>query len=78
MLRNSTEAGAPNRALLAHVGETIYGPQWQEPLAQALGVSSRSMRYWLAGRTIPPGIWPDLRAIAQSRGAEIAALIEEL
>lgn len=30
-------------------GEKLYGPRWQTPLARALPVSPRTVRYWLSG-----------------------------
>jgi len=70
---------APGRALLAHAGSTIFGPQWQCELAQALGRSDRTVRYWLAGTVrIPASTWPQLAAIARDRGAELAGLTKML
>ena len=69
---------APGRALLAHAGSTIFGPQWQCELATALGRTDRTVRYWLAGNPIPPRVWPQLAAIARDRGAELAGLTKML
>ena len=67
------------RALFARVGETLYGPLWQEAIAWDLAVSSRSVRYWLAGRyEIPVGVWGELRALALARQEDLAHLIAEL
>jgi hypothetical protein len=35
---------------LRSIGEQLYGPRWQTPLARALPVSTRTIRYWLAGK----------------------------
>src|ERR1700730_4441841 len=44
--------------LLKRVGESVYGQQWQAPLARDLGVNERSMRRWVAGTDeIPRGVW---------------------
>jgi hypothetical protein len=40
---------------LGDVGRLLYGEHWQTPLAAALGVSDRTIRYWLAG-TIRPDL----------------------
>ena len=34
---------------LRSVGQAIYGKRWQTKLAEALPVSTRSIRYWLKG-----------------------------
>ncbi len=66
-------------ALLARIGVTLYGEHWQERIAHELGVSGRSVRYWLAGRrAIPVGVWRDLRKLAIARQIEIAGLLDEL
>lgn len=57
--------------LLELVGATIYGPHWSEPLAEALGVSGRSMRYWRAGSPVPAGVWDSIFALAALRIGEI-------
>lgn len=36
-------------AELRCLGEQLYGPRWQTPLARELGVTTRSVRYWLSG-----------------------------
>src|SRR5258707_782538 len=42
----------------------LYGEGWRSPLAEALGVSERSLRYWMANeRPIPPGIWVEIRGL---------------
>lgn len=73
------DARAPARALFVRFGEALYGALWQEQLAASLHVSSRSVRYWLAGRhAIPAGVWNELRELAMLRREEMAALIDEL
>lgn len=65
---------APERALFVRIGEALYGEQWQSQLARALDVSDRSVRYWLAGRPIPDGVWRDLQILLDQRRVEIADL----
>jgi len=38
---------------IAAAGRLIYGERWQASLAQALGVSDRTLRYWMAGDATP-------------------------
>jgi hypothetical protein len=35
---------------LREIGENLFGPRWQTPLARALPVTPRSVRYWLSGK----------------------------
>ncbi len=73
------DARAPERALFARVGEALHGPNWQEATARDLGVSSRSVRYWLAGRhDIPIGIWIELRMLLLLRQKDLFDLIDEI
>ena len=39
--------------MIAMVGEALYGPRWQTPLAADLAVSDRTMRRWAAGTDVP-------------------------
>jgi hypothetical protein len=51
--------------LLRRMGAALYGERWQLELAEALGVSDRSMRYWVAGSPIPQGIWAKLGVLLE-------------
>ncbi len=67
------------RSLLARCGACLYGERWQSPLARDLGVSDRSVRAWVAGtRSIPAGVWGDLRRLLQERVIESRGLLGEL
>jgi hypothetical protein len=39
--------------LLEQVGEIVYGAHWQEPMAHALGISTRTLSRWLRGHVVP-------------------------
>lgn len=67
-----------NRDLFIRAGEAICGPLWQREIARRLGVSERSVRYWVAGRAIPDGVWADLRAVAEKQRQELSELIQIL
>lgn len=57
---------------LRAVGEALFGPSWQTPLADSLGVSDRTVRRWLAGQAgIPGGVWAEIGAICNSRGEHL-------
>lgn len=61
------------------IGEALYGPHWVRPLADALGVSERTMRYWQAGeRSPPPGVWTELAKLCRERMAILDGLAAKL
>jgi len=61
--------------LICRVGEALYGPHWVRPLASALGVSERTMRYWQDGTREPPdGIWADALRLISEKEADLKAL----
>lgn len=64
-------------ALLREAGELLYGPRWQTPLAGAIGVSDRSMRYWAAGSAMPDGAWSDIMALLRKRGVDIGRFVKK-
>lgn len=67
------------RSRLARCGLALYGERWQSDLARALGVSDRSVRAWVAGtRSIPEGVWGEVRGLLRDRIGEARGLIEEL
>lgn len=54
--------------LLKSAGELLYGPRWQTDLADALGVSARTMRHWASGdREMPEGAWGDVLDLVRER-----------
>lgn len=62
---------SPASALLASVGTTLYGPQWQAPLAREIGINPDSLRDWLTGRNtrfdLTHPVWPKIAEIVSSR-----------
>lgn len=69
-----------NAALLAQIGATLYGQQWQTNLARDLKLSDpRRIRAWLKGeRPIPPGIWADCEQLLLDYAEKAAELAGEL
>ncbi|VTS00438.1 helix-turn-helix family protein : Uncharacterized protein OS=Acinetobacter baumannii OIFC110 GN=ACIN5110_2336 PE=4 SV=1 [Gemmata massiliana] len=47
--RTDTPYGGMTPVELRTFGERLYGTEWQTPLARALPVSTRAIRYWLSG-----------------------------
>lgn len=72
------KAEAPSRELLASAGELLYGPCWQSALAEALGVSPRAMRYWLADRAIPAHVRGDLLTLMRDRIGALAQAMRDI
>lgn len=62
------------RDQLRQAGVTMFGEQWQTPLAEALGVSDRTMRRWISGRfPIPPDIRGRIAAAIGARRSSLAS-----
>lgn len=55
----------PELEALDICGSLLYGKDvWHRPLADGLGISEKSVRRWVhKGAPIPPGIWPEIRAL---------------
>lgn len=64
---------------LAKVGEALFGPQWQTPLAKALWVGDRTMRRWAAedGET-PDGAVDDIRRLCMDRATDLLKIATNL
>ncbi len=69
---------AKNGDTLRDVGLALFGPAWQTALADALGVSDRTIRYWVGGKDIPEGVWGDLAAVCRKRGKALEAWAAKL
>ena len=44
-----------NPSDLAAAGETLYGPQWRQPMADQLEVDLSTVSRWITGRIKIPG-----------------------
>lgn len=56
---------------LIKLGEMLHGERWQTALSLDLGVSDRTMRYWVAGKhQIPQGAIDDLLILAAAKQVE--------
>lgn len=66
-------------SFLAECGESLFGQKWRVDLAQALGVSERTVRRWAAGSSPVPGdVWLEINSLLSSRAKrlrEMAALL---
>jgi hypothetical protein len=59
-------------------GETLYGPAWQERLADALGVSPKTVWRWKTGADVPAGVWRDIAKLCDGRAKEIRAMGKQI
>jgi transcriptional regulator with XRE-family HTH domain len=61
---------------IRRIGEALFGRQWQTDLAEALSVSSRTVRRWVSGEDNPrPGVWQDLAALLLEREQRIRQIL---
>lgn len=66
----------PQHEILAAIGRALFGAKWLYPLANALEVNPRSLRYWAAGRQpIPPRVWVELQDLLTERQALIESAL---
>lgn len=65
---------------LHEIGQALFGVSWQSDMARALGIKdARKIRFWVSGeRTIPAGVWDDLKRITKERGQRLLDLSESL
>lgn len=63
---------------LPTIGRALFGRAWQRDLAEGIGVSERTMRYWVAGRPVPPGAWQDMAALARERADSLRAIADSI
>jgi len=54
-------------AQFREIGEALFGPRWHLPMAKALGVHPRTVRYWATGD------YP----IIDAKSEQIKAIVEE-
>ena len=64
---------------LSHVGEALYGKQWQSDIARELQVDARRIRQWIKeDRPVPKGIRDDLIELLEKRHSLILQTLESL
>ena len=64
---------------LEKIGKSLFGNSWKKATAEALNVDERRITHWLqATRSIPNGVWGDLKSIAEKRKSEIQNSIDLL
>lgn len=68
-----------NTELFAELGEMLYGPQWQSPLARALGINLRTVQRWATGESTPPEtVMDEVIKMFLAHAEHVAALAEQV
>jgi hypothetical protein len=61
--------------LIAEVGETLWGPAWKTPLAEAVRHGKNAVADWSSGhQPVPAGVWSELMALMRRRKHELDRL----
>jgi hypothetical protein len=64
---------------LRRIGQLLFGPDWQAPLARALNINTRTVQRWATGEAAPKGdLRADLAPVADARVQELQKLADEL
>ena len=66
---------SPANALLVQAGEALYGPRWQTDMANALGVSDRTMRRWVANEPVGWNVIADVERLLGGRKSAIDQIL---
>jgi hypothetical protein len=68
-----------DQATIAKIGQTIWGPSWQGPMAAALKQQHRTIEDWSSGRvSVPLEAWKELREAARQQYLKLADLDAEI
>ncbi|WP_421998822.1 hypothetical protein [Reyranella sp.] len=64
-----------DQALLAQIGQTVWGSTWRAPMSAALKSRAAALADWTSGRThVPAEVWKDLREITRLHYLKLADL----
>lgn len=68
-----------NNERLRELGEALFGPRWQTDVSRALGVTDRTVRDWVSGKTeVRDRILVELLAHARERERELGEIIDRI
>ncbi|MPZ35080.1 MAG: hypothetical protein GEV13_29585 [Rhodospirillales bacterium] len=68
-----------DQATITKIGQTIWGPSWQGPMAAALKQHPRTIEDWSTGRVaVPLEVWKELREAARQQYLKLADLDAEI
>ncbi|HAT2282258.1 TPA: hypothetical protein SBQ34_004996 [Raoultella ornithinolytica] len=65
-----------NLEKLRAVGEAVYGDKWQSPLSRALGISDRTVRNFVSGKSQPENLSNRLLEAMELEMGKIKAAID--
>ena len=75
-LSNQAEAAITPSALLAAIGQALYGENFRGALAIDLEVRPDTVRHWASGKSrIPPTLWGELLELLREREQALPGLI---
>lgn len=61
--------------MIAKIGQTVWGPSWEAPMAEALKQTQSTIADWSSGRTIVPSdAWKQLREATRLHYLKLADL----
>ena len=62
--------------LIAEVGQTLWGPAWKGPMAEAVRHQKNAVADWASDRVpVPAGVWSELKKIIRQRRHELDRLV---
>lgn len=62
-------------ALIAEIGQTLWGPAWKKPMAEAVRHQKNAVADWASGhQPVPAGVWSELVALMRQRKHELDRL----
>jgi hypothetical protein len=68
-----------DQTMITKIGQTIWGPSWQAPMADALKQQRRTIEDWSNGRVaVPLEAWKELREAARQQYLKLADLDAEI
>lgn len=62
---------------LQRMGLLLFGSCWQSDLAEALGVSDRTVRRWRTGAAVPDGVVADIARLIADKRAALGDLLDD-
>ena len=68
-----------DQAMIAKIGQTVWGSSWQGPMATALRQQPRTIEDWSSGRVpVPVEAWKELREATRQQYLKLADLDAEI
>ena len=62
-------------ALIAEVGQALWGPAWKGPMAEAVRHQKSAIADWASGHLpVPAGVWSELKELLRKRRHDLDRL----